>query len=42
VLDAIEERLRARPVAMQVRQSTVEHAIGTLKGFFDDGRTGDR
>jgi hypothetical protein len=33
VLDAMEERLRARPGAMQVRQSTGEHAFGTLKGW---------
>jgi transposase len=33
VLDAMEERLRARPDAMQVRKSTVEHAFGTLKGW---------
>ena len=33
VLDAMEERLRARPDAMQVRKSTVEHVFGTLKGW---------
>jgi transposase len=33
MLDAMEERLRARPDAMQVRKSTVEHAFGTLKGW---------
>ncbi len=29
----MEERLRARPDAMQVRKSTVEHVFGTLKGW---------
>jgi transposase len=33
VLDAMEERLRARPDAMQIRKSTVEHAFGTLKDW---------
>ena len=33
VLEAMEERLRQRPEAMQVRQCTVEHAFGTLKGW---------
>ena len=33
VLETMEERLRARPDAMQVRKSTVEHAFGTLKGW---------
>jgi hypothetical protein len=33
VLDAMEKRLRARPDAMQIRKSTVEHAFGTLKGW---------
>ncbi len=32
VLDAMEAKLRARPDAMQVRKSTVEHVFGTLKG----------
>ncbi len=29
----MEERLRARADALQVRKSTVEHAFGTLKGW---------
>lgn len=33
VLDAMEERLRARPDAMQLRKSTVEHVFGTPKGW---------
>jgi hypothetical protein len=33
VLDAMEKRLRARPDAMQIRKSTVEHAFGTPKGW---------
>lgn len=33
VLDAMEAKLRARPDAMQVRKSTVEHVVGTLKGW---------
>ncbi len=33
VLDAMEKQLRARPDAMQVRKSTVEHVFGTLKGW---------
>jgi Transposase DDE domain len=33
VLDAVEAKLRARPEAMQIRKSTVEHAFGTLKDW---------
>jgi transposase len=33
VLEAMEERLRQRPEAMQIRKCTVEHVFGTLKGW---------
>lgn len=32
-LDAMGEQLQARPDAMQVRKSTVEHEFDTLKGW---------
>ena len=33
VLEAMDEKLRQRPEAMQIRRCTVEHVFGTLKGW---------
>jgi hypothetical protein len=33
VLDAMEARLARRPELMQVRRSTIEHVLGTLKSW---------